>query len=140
MAADRREEAQQQGRRGRAVDIVIAEHDDRLAIPHRAQQPRHGAIHVAQVQRIGQLVAQPRRQKAGRIVDADAALRQQPPDDFRKTVPLGDRRRDTRIGLAHPPATAAYRSLDPEKRGRRAPQCHAIHPPSSPRRKQGSRG
>ncbi len=31
IAADRRKKAQQQGRRGRAVDIVIAEHDDPLA-------------------------------------------------------------------------------------------------------------
>ena len=108
MRADRRKKAQQQRRRGRAIDIVVAEHDDRLAVPDGARQPRHGAIHVAQMQGIGQLIAQPRRQKSGRFIDADAALRQQASDDLRETVALRDRRRETRIGLARPPAAAAY--------------------------------
>ena len=33
---------------------------------------------------IGQLVAQPRREKARRVIEIDAALRQQPADDLRQ--------------------------------------------------------
>ena len=83
MRTDGREETQQQRSRCCAVDIVIAKHDDRLAVPHGAQQARDSTIHVAQMQRVRQPVAQPRRQKSRRFINTDAALREQASDDFR---------------------------------------------------------
>ena len=111
---DRRKEPRQQRRRGRAVDIVIAKDADRLAVVHRADEPRHGSIHVAQMRGIGQLVAQARRQEARRVVEIDAALRQQPPDDLGNPEPLGDRLSRSASPSREPPATAAHRPLDPQ--------------------------
>ncbi len=66
-AADRREKTQQQRRRGRAVDVVVAEHGDRLAVADRPHEPLDRRIHVAQMRRVGQLLAQPRREKPRRL-------------------------------------------------------------------------
>ena len=44
----------------------------------------------------GSCVAQPRREKARRLGEADAALRQQPPDDLRQPEPLRDQQRPCR--------------------------------------------
>ena len=110
----RRKEPRQQRSRGRTVDIVIAKDADRLAVVHRADEPRHGSIHVAQMRGIGQLVAQARRQEARRMVEIDAALRQQPPDDLGNPEPLGDSLSRSRIAIAQAPATAAHRPLDPQ--------------------------
>ncbi len=115
MAADCREEAQEQRRRGRAVNVVIAEHDDPLAVADRAHQAIDRRHHVAQMRRIGQNLAQPRPEKTGGLGDPDAALRQQPGDDLGQPQPLGDRRRRAAIGGARPPAPAADRPLDAEK-------------------------
>ena len=85
-----------------------------LAVAHRADQRADGGIHVAQMGRIGQLVAQARREEARRMVEIDAALRQQTPDDLGQPEPLGDRLTGARVAVAQPPATAAHRPLDPE--------------------------
>jgi hypothetical protein len=80
--ADRREKAQQQRRRGRAVHIVVAEHDDLLAAADRANEARDSRGHVAQMRGVGELVTQARREKRRCLGKADAALSQQPPDDL----------------------------------------------------------
>ena len=115
VAADCREEAQQQGRRGRAIDVVVAEHHDALALADRAHQALDRRRHVAQMRRIGQLIAQPRRQKQRRFIRAEAALRQQPADDFGQSQALGDCRCHAILGGARAPSPAAHRTLDAEK-------------------------
>ena len=52
-ARDRREEAAQQRRRGRAVHVIVAEDRDLLARCKRAGEADHRLLHVAQVQRVG---------------------------------------------------------------------------------------
>ena len=94
--ADRREKPQQQRRRGRAVHVVIAEDDDRLAVADRADEAGDGRRHVAQMRRVRELLAQARREKDRRLGKADAALRQQPPDDLRQPEPLRDQQRRAR--------------------------------------------
>jgi hypothetical protein len=70
---------------------------------HGAQEPRDGAVHISEMRGIGQPVAQSRREKARRLVDADAALRQQPPNDLGQTVAFGDGGGETGIGIAQSP-------------------------------------
>jgi hypothetical protein len=56
------EEAVQQRRRGRAVDVVVAEHGDALAGLDGAGEPRGGDIHVLELRGVGQQRPQgPRR-------------------------------------------------------------------------------
>ena len=110
----RRKEPRQQRSGGRAVDIVIAKDADRLTVMHRADKPRHGSIHVAQMRGIGQLVAQARRQEARRVVEIDAALRQQPPDNLGHCEPLGNSFSCPCIAIAQAPATPAHRPFDPQ--------------------------
>ena len=52
------QQADQQGRRGGAVDVIIAEDGDRLAGLDRVGEPRRGLVHVAEDGRIGHEVAQ----------------------------------------------------------------------------------
>ena len=82
------------------------------------------------MRRIGQLVAQPRAQKTRRMVEIDAALRQQPPDDFGHRQPLGDRLSvspgsvnaapDRRAIATQTPATPANRPFDTQQGASRA--------------------
>jgi len=53
------EEPRQQRRGCRAIDVVIAEDAYRLAVAHGVDEPRRSRVHVAQMRRVGQLVAQP---------------------------------------------------------------------------------
>jgi hypothetical protein len=64
---------------------------------------------------VGEKLAQTRGEKAGRLGDADAALRQEAGDDLGQREALGDRSHRTVIGSAHPPAPTADRLLDAEK-------------------------
>jgi hypothetical protein len=66
------------------------------------------------MRRIGQLIAQPRRQETRRTVEIDAALRQQAPDDLRHPEPLGDGLSRSCIAIAQTPTTAAHRPFDPQ--------------------------
>ncbi len=107
-------EPRQQRSRGRPVAIVIAKDADRLGVMHSTGEPRHGSIHIAQMRGIGQLVAQARRQESRRVVEIDAALRQQPPDNLGHPEPLGDSFAHPCIAIAHAPATPAQRLFDPQ--------------------------
>src|SRR5579863_1728075 len=44
--ADRREEAQQQGRGGRSIDVIVTKHDDFLATADRLDQSFDRAVHI----------------------------------------------------------------------------------------------
>ena len=67
------------------------------------------------MRRVGEKLAQPRGEKAGRLGNPDAALREEPGDDLGQRQPLGDRRRYAIVGGAHPPTPAAHRLLDAEE-------------------------
>jgi len=74
--SDGGKEAREQGGRSRTVDIVIAKDADRFAIAHGPDQPRRRRLHVDQMRRIGEQVAQARREEPRRVIAIDPALRQ----------------------------------------------------------------
>ena len=88
VRADRDEEALKQRGRGRAIDVVIAEDRDGLAVADCSDEAFDRAIHIAKMRRIRQTVAQGGREKPLAVVFADAAARQEPPDDFGKAETL----------------------------------------------------
>ena len=108
-APDSGEEPRQQRRRGRAVDVVVAEDGDRLAVAHGANEPLHRGVHIAQMGRVRQLIAQARGEKTRRMIVVDPALGEQPADDFGQSQALGDdlpsahrRRADASAGRNRP--------------------------------------
>ena len=115
IAADAAEEAQQQRRRRGAVDVVVAEHDDALTRAHRAHQPRHGGVHVLEMQRIGQELAQRRVEKIRHALEIDVARRQQPRHGVGQTMALGDGQRPALVAEPRRPAPAGQRLLDAEE-------------------------
>ncbi len=116
-AADGGEKALNERRRGRAVDIVVAEDGDELAVGDRAHQPRHRHVHVLQMRRVGQEVAQGRREEALRRLDLDAARGQQPADDLRQVETLRQRQAGAVVRRALAPAPA--RKASARRRERR---------------------
>ncbi len=116
IAADSAEETQQQRRGRRAVDIVVAEHDDALALLHRAYQPSHGGVHVLEVQRIGQELAQGRLEEVRHVVETDIARRQQPRHRVGQSMALRDGQRRPLVAEPRGPAPAGQRLLDAEER------------------------
>ena len=115
IAADAAEEAQQQRRRRGAVDVVVAEHDDALARAHRAHQPRHGGVHVLEMQRIGQELAQRRVEEIRHALEIDVARRQQARHGVGQAVALGDGQRRALVAEPRRPAPAGQRLLDAEE-------------------------
>jgi hypothetical protein len=97
------------------VNVVIGEDGNTLARLHGIRQPRRRRVHVAQDRRVGQQPAQGRLQEGRRGVDADAARRQQPPDQLRHAQALGQGRPQPGIAGAPHPAPPADAALDAER-------------------------
>ena len=98
------EEEHEQRRAGRAVDVIVAEDRDRLALLHRVGEPLGALVHVLEAARVGQEVADPRVAVTSEIVAGDAAGEQQLVD---QRVHAG-----AIIRLPPPaPRLASYRSL-----------------------------
>ena len=101
LAAELPQQSHHQGCAARAVDVVIAEHADRLAVLHRIGEPIGRDVHVDQHGRVGQQRAQRRLEEVARRVDVDAARREQAADDFRHAHALGDAETDAVLALRH---------------------------------------
>src|SRR6516165_5743741 len=114
-ASDGCKKTHQQRRRCRAVDIVVAEDSDGLALAHGSHEPCRRSLHVAQMRRVGELVAQARCEKTVRMVMVDAALSEQPTNNFRQCQAYGDRLTFRNVARPQPPATTANRPLYPQK-------------------------
>ena len=71
------QQADQQGGRGGAVHVIIAEDGDRLAPLDRVGDARGRLVHVLEDGRVGHEGAKRRRPVAGEIVATDAARHQQ---------------------------------------------------------------
>ena len=114
-AADGLDEARQQRRRGRPVDVVIAEHGDQFARHDRARQAIRGPFHIDQVEGIGQQVAQGGIEELLALVDADPAGGQHPADDLGQVESLGEREGGAFVVQSGAPATPADRARDAEE-------------------------
>ena len=77
LRAEPPQQQHEQGRAGRAVDVIIAEDRDRLAALDRVGEPLRALVHVLEAGRIGQEVADRRVAVAGKIVARDPAGEQQ---------------------------------------------------------------
>ena len=60
LGAEPAQQQGQQGRRGRAVDVIVAEDGNRLAAHDGIGEPGRGRVHVGEHRRVGQEVAQGR--------------------------------------------------------------------------------
>ena len=110
------EKTHQQRRRGGAVDVVIAQHADGLALAYRLDQPFHRPVHVAEVRRIGQRCAQGRVEERLGIGGPDAPRRQHAADDLGQFQLLGDGDGGAIVAAARAPALAGDGPLDAENR------------------------
>src|SRR5262249_21230974 len=81
----------------------------------RAREARDRSIHVLELARIGQLLAQSRRQEALRAIGIDAARRQHAPQDLWHREPLSERETQAIISEPLPPTPCRQRALDAEK-------------------------
>ena len=117
------QEAGEQRRRRRAIDVVVAEDGDLLAAHDRVGDPPGRRLHVGQHRRVGHQRLEARRQEGGRVVDADPASGQDARDHIGDLVPLGDGERRIGAGAVEPlePAPAGERALDAE-------ECPAVRP------------
>ena len=101
------QKARQQRRRGRAVDVVIAENRDALAahdgVGDARGRLRHGGEHV----RIGHRALDGRIEKGVDRIDLDVAAGKNARQQFGKLVPLRDRERPRRAALVEPVAPRA---------------------------------
>ncbi len=114
--AGRLEEAAEQRRRCRAIDIVVAEHGDRLAPLERFDKARHGLVHVEEVRGIGQLVLEARLEEALGRVGTYAAARQKTADKLGTGNALRDREPRALVARALAPQAPRERALDPQHR------------------------
>ena len=114
--ADRREIAREQRRRGRAVDVVVAEHDHPLAVSNQIDQAGDRLVHVGEPRGIGQQRAQARVEKGFGVVGLDPARGEHPADDLGKVEPLRERQPGAVVGEPRSPSPSADRALDAENR------------------------
>ena len=103
-----------QGRAARAVDVVIAEHADRLAVLHRIGEPIGSDVHIDQHGRVGQQRAQRRIEEVASRIDVDAARREQATHDFRHADALSDAETDTVLAATPHPAPATQTTINAE--------------------------
>ena len=137
--AEMREEALEQRRRGRAVDVVVAEDRHALAPHDRVGDARGGLDHVGQRGRVGQQVADRRIEEFRGVFGGDAARREHARDDLGHAMALRDGQRDRFLPDAQPvaPGDAAHRAPHVQKEA-----FLAVHRPShreiarSPNRKR----
>ena len=94
----------QQRRRGRAIDVVVAEDRDLLALRRRIRDPLRRGLHLRHRERIRHQLADGRIEEVGDRVDLDAAPRQHPRQQFRQLVPLHDGERLRRPARVQPVA------------------------------------
>ena len=127
-ALDRAQIAGEQRHRGGAVDVVVAQQPDWLAGDHGVGQALDRAVEIEQMGRVGQRVAQARRQERRHPVGDDAAAGQDPAEHLRQIDPLTDRERERGVVLAPAPAAAADRALDRRWQGHRPGRAQAAKP------------
>ena len=112
VAPDGREKPGQQRAGTRAVDIVIGEHANLLAVIDCRDDARHGAFHTKQMRWIGQQVAQLGIQERVGGVGVDPARRQDAAQHIGNAEPLRDRQGATLVGQPRAPPFAAQRLFD----------------------------
>ena len=78
---------------GSAVDVVIGDDADRLAIFDRIREARRGLVHADQVGRVRQEIAQAGFEKRRGLVEAEATRLENAPDDLRQIEALAERQR-----------------------------------------------
>jgi hypothetical protein len=110
--------ARERRRRGRAVDVVVAEDGDGFPADDRVGKPRRRCRHVRQHIGIRHQCPYRRIEKGRDLVDLDAT----PGEDARQqlghvVVALRDRERTRRTALVEPvtPGAPAHRALDAEE-------------------------
>ena len=104
------EQQRQQRRAGRAVDVIIAEDGDRLALLDRVGEALGALVHVGKAARVGKEVADLRVAMAGKVVAGDAPGEQQ----------LVDQRVHAEAVVGRPPPAprlAGHGSFDVQGRG-----------------------
>ncbi len=94
----------QQRRRGRAIDVVIAEDRDLLAARCRIRDAFGRRLHLRHGVGIGHQFADGRIEKILDLVDPDIAARQHPRQHLRQMVALRDRQRPRRASGIEPVA------------------------------------
>ena len=82
---------------------------------HRAHQPRDGGVHVLEMQRIGQELAQGRLEEIRHALEIDLARRQQPADRVGQAMALRHGQRRALVAEPRRPAPAGQRLLDAEE-------------------------
>ena len=112
----------QQRRRGRAVDVVIAEDRDLLAARGRIRDAFGRGFHLRHGVGIGHQFADGRIEEILDRVDLDIAPRQHPRQHFRQLIALRDRQRPRRAARIEPvaPQFSGRRTRDAKKRRRRS--------------------
>ena len=117
VAPDRPQVAGEQRRRGRAVDVVVAEDRHRLAVDHGVGDPRRRNVHRGQHRGVGQEPLQRRIEEVRDVVRRDAAPGEHPRHDIGQRVALGDGQRVPRLMFVEPrhPAPPGQRPLDAEE-------------------------
>ena len=111
----------QQRRRGRAVDIVVAEDRDLLAAHGGIRDALRGGFHLRHGIGIGHQFADGRIEKVLDRIDLDVAPGQHPRQHFRQLIALRDRERPRRAARIEPvaPQFSGRRTRDAEERRRR---------------------
>ncbi len=87
----------------------------RSPVSHGAHQARDGGVHVLEVRRIGQELAQRRLEEIADRVEADVARRQQAADRIGQAVALRDGQRQTLVAEPRGPAPSRQRALDAQE-------------------------
>ena len=110
----------QQRRRGRAVDVVVAEDRDLLAARGRVGDALRGGLHLRHGVGIGHQLADGRIEKILDRVELDIAAGQHPRQHFRQLIALRDRQRPRRAARIEPvaPQFSRRRTRHAEKRRR----------------------
>ena len=128
----REEAAHQSGGRG-AVDVVVAEDGDRLALLDRIGETRGRRLHVAHAVGIGHQRLQGGIEHDGNVVERHAAPGEHAAEQLRQSVPLADGggAQLRFAGEALAPLVAARRHRHPEERRRAGrivpPLAHRAH-------------
>jgi hypothetical protein len=119
------QEALDERDRGRAVDIVVAEHGNRLVSPDGRSEALGRLLHVLEARGVGQKRAERGVEIAGGGVGLHAARGKHAAEQFGQTVRLRNGRGSKRAARieALDPAVEARGTLDAEKRRRARQVC-----------------
>ena len=125
----RRNRAKQR-RRGRAIDIVVAEDRDRLAAHDGVGEARRRLLHAGEHVRIGHRAPDRRIEKGLDGVDLDIAAGNNARQQFGQFVALRDRQRARRGALVEPvaPSAAGRRIFDAEEQAIVIGHCPVVIP------------